>query len=378
VKLAFYAPMKPPDHPTPSGDREIARALMRALALAGHDVALASRLRTFDREGDARVQREHCAAGEREADALVRRYAAGTPPSAWFTYHLHSKAPDCVGPRVARALSIPYVVAEASLAPRRANGAWAVGCALARDAIRGADAVVHLNPADVLEVRRVRGDALDLWLAPFVDVAHYAAGRRPHRGAARLVTVAMMRHRAKLASYRMLGRALARLGDLAFSLVVVGDGPARGDVQAALAPLGDRVTWRGALSREGVIAALHDADVFVWPAVDEAIGMAFVEAQACGLPVVAGGSPGVAAIVDDGRSGLLTPFDDAAFAAAVRRLVEDGSLRARMAQSAAARARAQHDIGVAAAKLDALLGSVVSAARRAAPPPRPAPSPALP
>jgi glycosyltransferase involved in cell wall biosynthesis len=189
----------------------------------------------------------------------------------------------------------------------------------------------------------------------------------------------MMRDGAKLASYRRLGRALASLGNLPFSLVVVGDGPARADVVAALAPLRDRVTWLGALPRERVIAVLHDADLFVWPAIYEAIGMAFVEAQACGLPVVAGRSPGVAAIVDDGGSGLLVPVDDdVAFAEAVRRLVLDASLRTCMARNAARRAREHLDIAIAAAQLDALLRDVVRAARPATRPLRPAPSPALP
>jgi glycosyltransferase involved in cell wall biosynthesis len=378
MKIAFYAPMKPPDHPTPSGDREIARALMRALAQAGHDVTLASRLRTFDRDGDVRVQHEHRMMGEREAAAIAARFAADAP-DVWFTYHLHHKAPDCVGPRAAGALSIPYVVAEASLAPKHANGPWCAGYALAHDAIRDADAIVHLNPGDVCEVRRVRGNARDLVLAPFVDVASYAPAPRSARDGVRLVTVAMMRDGAKLASYRRLGRALASLGNLPFSLVVVGDGPARADVVAALAPLRDRVTWLGALPRERVIAVLHDADLFVWPAIHEAIGMAFVEAQACGLPVVAGRSPGVAAIVDDGGSGLLVPVDDdVAFAEAVRRLVLDASLRMCMARNAARRAREHLDIAIAAAQLDALLRDVVRAARPATRPLRPAPSPALP
>jgi glycosyltransferase involved in cell wall biosynthesis len=276
-------------------------------------------------------------------------------------------------------LSIPYVVAEASITRKQSNGAWSAGYALAYDAIRDADAIVHLNPADVREVRRARGDRLDLLLAPFVDVAAYARAPRAPRTPVRLVTVAMMRDGAKLASYRMLGRALATLRDVPFSLVVVGDGPARGDVEAALAPLGDRVSWLGALRRAGVIAALHDADVFVWPAVDEAIGMACVEAQACGLPVVAGRSPGVAAIVDDAHTGLLTPIDDdVAFARAVHRLVRDAPLRERMARAAATRTLAHHDIGIAAARLNALLQRVVSAAPPAARPPRPATSPALP
>ena len=52
MNIAFYAPLKPPDHPTPSGDRELARALAAALRLAGHRVNLGSRLRSFDRDGN--------------------------------------------------------------------------------------------------------------------------------------------------------------------------------------------------------------------------------------------------------------------------------------------------------------------------------------
>src|SRR3546814_1683340 len=43
-------------------------------------------------------------------------------PQLWFTYHLYYKAPDWIGPKVARALRIPYVVAEASVAYKRASG----------------------------------------------------------------------------------------------------------------------------------------------------------------------------------------------------------------------------------------------------------------
>ena len=56
MRIAFHAPLKPPDHPVPSGDRRMAQLLMAALAARGHEVALATRLRSFDRDGDARRQ----------------------------------------------------------------------------------------------------------------------------------------------------------------------------------------------------------------------------------------------------------------------------------------------------------------------------------
>ena len=52
MRVAFYAPMKPPDHPVPSGDRRMAALLMQALSLAGHEVELSSRLRSRDGAGD--------------------------------------------------------------------------------------------------------------------------------------------------------------------------------------------------------------------------------------------------------------------------------------------------------------------------------------
>lgn len=372
MNVAFYAPMKPPDHDVPSGDRAIARALIAALEWSGHDVHIASRLRTFDREGHAEVQARHADAGAREAARLVAAYRA-RPPDLWLTYHLHHKAPDFVGPRVTRALAIPYVVVEASIAPAQAEGRWALGYEAAYDAIRGADAVVFVNPADVREICNARASgALAFPLVPFIDThAFTPRADAGSRGSPRIATVAMMRDGAKLASYRLLAAALTSLRDLAFEVVLVGDGPARNGVAALFAPLGERVSFTGALDEAGVAATLRDCDLFAWPAIDEAIGIALLEAQACGLPVVAGASPGVAGVVADACTGYLTPMNDAvAFASAIRALVVDARLCAAMGTRASANVRAHHDLRAGGARLDAILREVVSARRPPAPPPR--------
>ena len=123
-----------------------------------------------------------------------------------------------------------------------------------------------------------------------------------------------MRRGDKLASYRVLADSLAMLSDLDWSLDLVGDGEARGEVAAAFAALSPRIRWRGALDESAVAAALADSDLFVWPAVNEAFGMALLEAQASGLPVVAGAvagaSGGVGGIVADRETGLLVPPGD--------------------------------------------------------------------
>jgi glycosyltransferase involved in cell wall biosynthesis len=96
------------------------------------------------------------------------------------------------------------------------------------------------------------------------------------------------------------------------------------------------------------------ADLYLWPAINEAYGMAFLEAQAAGLPVVAGRTGGVPAVVADGIAGILTPVGDAAaFAAATGRLLDRPDERARLSEGAADRVAAHHDERAAAHALAA-------------------------
>jgi glycosyltransferase involved in cell wall biosynthesis len=362
MRVAFYAPLKPPGHPIPSGDRHIARLFLEALRRAGHQPLVASRLRSFDGSGDARHQARIAALGRRTAERLVRDWRQNPDggPQVWFTYHLYYKAPDWLGPAVSAALGIPYVVAEASYAARRAGGPWASGHRAVEQALCQADAVIGLNSADRDGVLPLLRDPRR-WFAlpPFLDAAAYPA--RPARSCEtpRLIAVAMMRPGDKLASYHVLGKALAQLLDLPWSLEVVGDGPARGEVEHALLPLGTRVIYRGALGQKAVVEALAGADFCVWPAINEAFGMAVLEAQASGLPVVAGASGGVADIVGPELTGLLAPAGDAeAFAAAVRLLIADPAARTAMGLAAQHKVRREHDLPVAAGRLAGLIDSL--------------------
>ena len=374
MRVAFYAPLKPPGHRVPSGDRRLARLFLRAIAKSGNAVSVASRMRAFDGSGDtARQDRIR-----RRGAALARRYIEQhrhDPPDLWFTYHLYHKAPDWIGPVVADAFSIPYVVAEASMSPKQAEGPWRMGHDAVADAIRRADRVIVLNPADraCLEPLVRRRDIL-VDLAPFIDTAkpRRAADRRA-RERARLsalhgvaqsdiwiAVTAMMRPGDKLDSYRLLGQAMPRLAGLALHWLVAGDGPARSDVARALGA--SRITYLGALDRAEIDALHAAADLAVWPALREAFGMALLEAQAAGLPVVAGASPGVARIVADGQTGLLTPAgDDRMLANAIRKLAIDPQRRRQMGHAAMQKAEQQHDIGAAAA----LIGRVLLDARAA-------------
>ena len=51
MKIAFYAPLKSPDSPVPSGDRKMARQFIACLRSEGHDVRLISRLKSREAQG---------------------------------------------------------------------------------------------------------------------------------------------------------------------------------------------------------------------------------------------------------------------------------------------------------------------------------------
>jgi len=153
MRIAFYAPLKPPDHKTPSGDRRIARLFLHALRQAAHEPFVASRLRSFDPLGGESRQARMAARGKRTAERLVTRWrrAPETAPGLWFTYHLYYKAPDWIGPAVAAALGIPYVVAEAAFAAKRAGGPWDAGHRAVAAALRNAS-LEQLNLRDLAAV----------------------------------------------------------------------------------------------------------------------------------------------------------------------------------------------------------------------------------
>lgn len=382
MRIAFYAPLKPPDDPVPSGDRRMARLLIGALAARGHQAELASRLRSRDRLGDPDRQARLAVLGRRLAARIVRRVQARPPadrPAAWLTYHLYYRAPDWIGPAASAALGIPYLVVEPSHAPKRAAGPWRPGHDATEAAIRAADAVFCMTAADAACVTPLLAapDRLHR-LRPFIETAPFAAAasrRAAHRAAlaglykldpARpwLLTVAMMRRGDKLDSYRVLARALATLdGD--WQLAVAGDGPARPAVEEAFRRFSpDRIRLLGGLSAEALYPLYAAADLFVWPALREAYGMVFLEAQASGLPVVAGADGGVPEVVTDGETGRLTPpGNPRAFAAALRTLLDEPGERERLGANASRRMAACHDLPGAAETLDRVLRQAVAGHR---------------
>jgi len=375
MKVAFYAPLKAPTAGTPSGDRLIGRLLIRALEDAGHDVNLVSTFRSYDREGDARRQHRLKHLGRRIAERLVQRLE-NNKPDIWFTYHLYHKAPDWIGPAVARAFGIPYVVAEASFAPKQEHGPWAHGHAAVRRTLEKISLVIGLTETDRICVEpHLSAQARYLQLPPLLDSTPYveaAAGRSDHRrrlvnteglnpDVPWLLTVAMMRPGDKTESYEILAQALTLLGDREWQLLIVGDGATRIHVESLFGAMAERVVWLGCQQSDCLAGIYAASDIFVWPAVKETPGMCFLEAAAAGVPVVGSDGFGVPDVVVDETTGLLaTHLNVVDFADKVSRLLDNISTRRELGANAAEYVRKNHDIRAAGTMLNSALEELVS------------------
>ncbi|WP_284180295.1 glycosyltransferase family 4 protein [Rhabdaerophilum sp. SD176] len=326
MKCLFLAPLKSPDHPVASGDRVIARLWMRALARLGYTVELASRLRTYHTMATLATfpDLEHQAV--EEARRILRDTALDRPPNLVFCYHNYFKAPDLIGPGLARALGVPYIVAEGSRAPKRLCGPQAEGERRADIGLSEARLLICASRRDrpALEAALKQGQTLiDLpaFIAP-EDWPEAMVERRERTGAIRLITVAMMREGNKTESYRMLAAALAKLGRDDWRMDIFGDGPKRSEVEAAFHPLGSKVRFHGVQDTATLGQAYSSAELFVWPAVREPYGMVFLEAQLHGLPCLAGLFGGVEDAIAPGDAGNIVPDCTAErFAEALARLI---------------------------------------------------------
>lgn len=118
-------------------------------------------------------------------------------------------------------------------------------------------------------------------------------------------------------------------------LVILGDGPERGHLEALAGDLGiaDRVIFRGYVDPSRVADYYHHADLFIFASTSEVHPMVGLEAAACGLPIVARAKMGITRCVVDGKSGyLVDPGNPAAFREAVVELLQNPAKRAEFAE----------------------------------------------
>lgn len=125
-------------------------------------------------------------------------------------------------------------------------------------------------------------------------------------------------------------------------LLVVGDGPMRGDLEALAADSGlgpDKIRFAGRVPVDEVPDALRATDVFALTSPSEGFSCALLEAMSAGLPSVVSAIPANLQLIDEGVQGLTVAWDDeAAIGTAFTRLFHDADLRRTMGRAARARA----------------------------------------
>ena len=288
--------------------------------------------------------------------ALVVARVLGIPFVAGYHTELARYALDLTGDRLAaeltdRAVRWFYGQAERVYVPTRATGEGLIAAGIPAERIfsfsRGTDtALFDPGRRGAPMRRRLGGDAETIVLY---------VGRLSRETGLLLLADAFRRASAVRPGLR---------------LALVGAGPARAEVAAALAGTPHRLL--GPMAGEELAAAYASADVFCLPSATETFGQVVTEAAASALPAVVIARGGAAELVDDGRTGLLVgPDDPVALAAALAVLHDNPAIRDRM--GARARAVAKGRPG-----WDAVFRELVDGYRGlagGAPPADPAPAP---
>jgi glycosyltransferase involved in cell wall biosynthesis len=373
-RVAFYAPLKSPNHPIPSGDREIARLMMRALQQAGYDVELVSEIISYQKRPSRELYDTRRSALRIEEKRLGDLWEK-TPeirPDLWFTYHPYCKSPDWLGPPLCKRFDIPYVTAEACRTHQGSDEDWLAGRAAVQEAVRQAAANFVLKDSDwrYLETFLPKMESA-LRVPPFIAVADQpeksTSGNLATfpRKSPILFAAGMMRPGAKAESYRLLSDALRLLDNQSWNLIIAGEGPERPAIEASfdfLPP--DRVKFLGSVEHTDMFALMDLSDLFVWPGVGEAIGLVYLEAQSRALPVVAMETAGVPLVVSDNIGGLLTPAGDLpAYRTAIGRLLADPVLLGKLAAGGQAYVSQRHDVTAVAATFHSALDGILAAFR---------------
>ncbi len=353
MKIAYYMPFKPPEHKNPSGDLIIGVELMQFLIKKGVAVQVVSRFRCrwiylkphlwpllFVEIGKVLL--------------LCRRER----PDIWLTYHSYYKAPDVIGPLCCRLLGIPYVIFQGIYSTKRRKVLKSrIGFYLNRRALQHAAAVYTNKKADYANLVRLLPQERVVYIAPGLhpeDFRFEAVAREVIRHKLQaeerivIMTAAMFRPGVKTEGILQVIKSCRALRDGGHNilLLIAGDGAKRQEIeQYAREMLGDDAVLLGMIPRRTLKKYYSAADIFAFPGIEESLGMVFLEAQACSLPVVAFRDWGAREAVDDGVTGFLClAKDEHLFSHYLARLAEDTELRRKMGHAAQEHIAGHHDI----------------------------------
>jgi len=353
MKICFYAPFKPIGHPNPSGDLIIATGLVDFLAEQGHEVKIASDFRSrwiyWKPWLFPRIILEFFIVSKR-----IRKFQ----PDIWLSYHCYYKSPDLFGPRICQNQKIPYIIFQGIFSTKRKRKIKsAPGFYLNRHALRQADHIFTNRKNDHKNLQRIIPAKRLSYIKPGIFPEQFQFNKLARRKMRQqwqvndtpiILSAAMFRPDVKTEGLSWLIRSLATLAGkgIPFTLVIAGDGSERNSLmELAKKHLPDRVVFAGKIDRQKMYEFYSGGDLFAFPGIRESLGMVFLEAQSCGLPVVAFDNGGIPEVVQQETTAFLTPpFAREKFCAAIKQLLHDQEQRNSMGKAAAHHVRSNHDL----------------------------------
>ncbi len=370
MKIAFYAPFKPLGHKNPSGDLVIGSGLVQFLEEQGHTIEVQSTLRTRWIYFKPWLWCVWALAFIQCLKRLNRNRA-----DVWLTYHTYYKAPDLLGPWVCRLLNIKYVIFQGIFSTKRKRSLKTLpGFYLNTAALIQADHIFTNKQSDFKNLARIIPAGRLTYIKPgikpdaFKTDEFFGQAQRKEWGIKEdcpvILSAGMFRDDVKTKGLSWLIQCCARLvrQKIKFHLVIAGSGKMEKELKAlARKYLPGQVTFAGKIRREKMYGFYSSGDVFAFPGIRESLGMVYLEAQSCSLPVVAFKNGGIPEVVEDKKTGFLVPvYDCECFSAMLDHLLTNHERCRQMGRAASAHVETCHDIDKNYQKFEQQLYRVVS------------------
>lgn len=362
-------PFKPLDHPNPSGDLIIGRELFNHLAQKGHEIELASRLRCRWIYYRPSTLLRYLFERSRVVERLAK-----TKPDLWLTYHSYYKAPDLLGRYCSKKLNIPYVIFQGIYSTkRRKQLTTRAGYFLNKKSLLTADHIFTNKKRDYQNLTRILPTNRLDYVAPGINPDCFSFSKTDRqslhndwklRNETVIMTAAMMRPGVKSEGIDTVIECCAKLHETGnrIKLIIAGDGEQREKLnKKANQLIPGKVIFLGKIARDQLYKYYSAADLFVFPGVNESLGMVYLEAQSCRLPVVAYKDWGGGEAAIDKETGLLAEYSAPEnFLNNMRLLVENKGLRQTLGHAAQKHIRANHNLQINYANLEDVLPAIIA------------------
>jgi glycosyltransferase involved in cell wall biosynthesis len=313
------------------GQERVALDLAIGQKARGHDVGVIS----LTAPPDGAMADEFAAAGvavDRVAKrdgidpTLLPRLTSALRKRSADVVHTHNPLPLIYGAPAARLVNAAAIHTKHGVNPAGRGNRW-----LRRTAAHFVHAFVAVSDTTAEQARAQHDTAPErlhtipngIRLDRYAPSAEARAAARDELGLGDAWVVGTVGRLDEVKNQAMLVRAMAPMLSSRVRLVIIGEGDARPEIEAAIAELADPrwVVMTG--RRMDVPSLIHAFDVFALSSKTEGLPLAVPEAMAAGLPIVTTAVGGLPSVIDDQVTGLIVPVDEDSLSAALAALEAD-------------------------------------------------------